>query len=744
MLLPLALLACAGSVEEAEPVDLVAYVNPFIGTGGAGFGYGGLSPAASAPGGLAKVGPDTRTESAAPGFSHSAGYHYDDTLVQAFSHARLPGIGVPDGGHIGFMPVDVETVDPTVYRRAFSHDDEVATPGFYSLIFPGFGTVELAATAHTAHHRYRWTADEHWLTIDLGHTGASGTSVRRSWLVVDRADREIRGYVLLDGDLTGRGDRGWPLYFVAEFSQPWIDAGQWVDGARVDATDSGPDDPTPVAGASVAATLRFQANVEVRVGLSVVDIPGARRNMAAELPAHWDLEATAAETEDLWADRMDRIEVFGGTETDRELFATALYHLFGIPTALSDVDGRFRGLDDRIDTAEGWTYYSDFSLWDTYRTMHPLVTLAWPEISADYARSLCDMGEKHGYLPRWPAAVTESGSMVGTPAEIVLGEAAAKGVDDWPMEACWDLALPRATDPEYAYAREGLADYQTYGYLPADLYGGSTGKTLEFAIADAALALWAEEMGQLQPAEQLRAQAQAYANVLNPETGFVQARNSDGTWGELEIDGWGDAFAEGNAWQYTFMVPHDAEGLAEAFGGRDVMRDALTELFELSLDHADGVDPGSAEAALPDPYYWHGNEPALASAFMFAEIGDPADAQRWATWVRGAKYDVTPSGLDGNDDGGTMSAWYAFNAMGLYPLNGTDRYVVTAPVFDEVRIRRPGGTLTIKTEGEGDYLAQISLDGEPIARTSLTHIQLSGPRTLRLERSDEPTTWGSW
>lgn len=711
----LLLLACAPATPEWTPLDLVPLVDSFIGTGGAGFGYGGLSPAATVPGGFVKVGPDTGTETTAAGFQHSAGYNYPDTFIRAFSHTRLPGIGVGDGGGLGFMMVDTETVDPARYQSPFSHDEERAIPGYYEVFLPDRGLVKLTATAHAAQHRLQWVCDEHWLTVDLGHTGSGDVDVSGGWLLIDREARELRGHLQLHGGLTGRG-RGQNIYFVVVFSQPWQEANLWLDGAPVEGQG-------PISGVRPAATLRFTSNTEVRVGLSPVDVTGARRNLEAELPG-WDFDGVVADAEDQWRERLSKIQVMGGSEEEQVIFASAMYHLFQLPTLYTDVDGRYRGLDGAVDYAADWDYYTDMSLWDSYRTLHPLMDLAWPELAADYAHSLTDMGRKIGYLPRWPAAEVESGSMVGTPADIVLGGSALKGVTNFPTDEAYAMAVARATDPGSAYAREGLSDYQTLGYLPADRYGDSVAKTLEYAIADASLAGWARARGDVQIANQLQSQSQAYRNVFDPETLFMRARNADGSWGELEVDGWGDAFAEGNAWQYSFMVPQDPEGLAEVAGGADALLGKLEEMFERS-----DVEPDSVA---PDPYYWHGNEPALNAVFMFQALGDAERGDQWLRWVREEKYSATPEGLDGNDDGGTLSAWYVWSAIGLYPLNGTDLYTVSSPIFDEVRVLRDDGTLRILSDGQtpGD----ATLDGVAIEGWVLPQTSLVGGRTLSIQR----------
>lgn len=721
-----ALLACTPRAD-LEPQDLVALVDPFVGTGGDGFGYGGLSPAAGVPGGLVKVGPDTDLNGINLSFNHSAGYWYNDTHLQALSHHRLPGIGVSDGGALGLMITDMETVDPDLYRVALDHSLEEASPGWYAVTLPERGRLAMSAAAHSAHHELRWSTDEQWLVLDLAHTTSSSHSVSDSWVVVDPQAQEVRGYVLMDGSLT----RGFPLWFVMQFSQPWLEANLWQDRAALPAGSLG-----PIHGPDLALTFRTAGNLELRVGFSAVDLAGARANLEAELP-HWGVSTTRELAEDAWRGAFEAVEVLDIPDpTDLALFATALYNTLTMPTQLSDVDGRYRGVDGQPDLAVGWTYSSDLSLWDTYRTLHPWVTLVWPERAEDYARSLTDMGRKLGYLPRWPAGVRESGTMIGTPAEIVLAETWIKGVRDWPYEDALAVALPRATDPTSPHAREGLAYTQSLGYLPADLFNTSASKTLEFATSDAAMGLWTAALGLEAESTQLFAQAQGWVELFHPDTQFIQGRNQDGSWPEVDPEVWDDMYSEGNSWQYTWMVPQDPELLAATFGGADAALDKLEECFERAADEEDTL--------LPDTFYWHGNEPDLVYAWLFAALGRPESTQRWVRWVQDTKYALDPVGLDGNDDGGTLSAWLLFSMLGLYPLNGTDQYVLSTPRVNHVVLRREGGALTVRAEGEGDYLEGVWLDGELLDSAVIRHAQLVGDRELLFRRSATPTDWGAW
>ena len=720
----LLLTACG---QESVPTEsLVDEVNVFVGTGGLGFGVGSMTPAATAPFGMMKVGPDTTDDFGALAFSHCAGYYYDDPYIQAFSHTRLPGIGVADGGAVGFMPAAEATMDRDRLRAPLDHDEEEASPGFYAVNLDGLARVELSATPRAAHHSYRWETDgERWLNIDLGHAGSTDHDVYESAIEVDVEAGEVTGYVLMDGQLTGRNDAGAPTWFVARFDADFEDAVVWREREAVDGAAA--------EGVQTGASLRFAGDVQVAVGISPVDLQGARSNLAAELP-DWDAGGARDRTRADWERMMGTVRVAGGSDEERAIFASALYHALQMPTLYTDVDRRYRGLDNEVHAAADWDYHTDFSLWDTYRTFHPLTILVWPDKAADFARSLSAMGEQIGRLPRWPAGVTDSGSMLGNSADVVLGESFIKGVRDFPVESAFNMALRQATLPVATGGREQLSDYMGRGFVPYDVSDGGTAKTLEYAINDHALGLWASELGETSVAAALLWRSHNYRNVFDTETNFMRGRNSDGSWAPLEDEGWGDAFAEGNAWQYSWLAPHDPQGLAELYGGEEAMVDKLQEMFELSSEEEDSF--------LPDPFYWHGNEPDLHASFLFAEVGRPDLTQKWVKWVREAKYSDTPEGLDGNDDGGTLSSWYVFAAMGLYPLNGTDRYVLTTPVFDQVVLQRPDGALRIDTVGEGDYLAGAAIDGVPLESASVHHSQLVGGRWLLLYRSEEPTDWG--
>lgn len=708
MHIALSLIACTTPSPTAwESVDLLSQVDVFVGSGGDAFGYGGLTPAAQVPNGLVKVGPDTSSESSRIDFQHTAGYDYDDPYVTAFSHYRLPGIGVGDGGGLGVMFAGEKmSSDWREYRATYARDDESAEPGRYRLALPDRGQVELAAAQRGAIHRYTWETEEHWLMVNLAHVGSSGASVVEGELT--QTDSGLEGWLRLDGSLTGRGEQaGVPLYFVIEFSEAPVESELSLAGELIEGVVDGPG----------LANLRFESErVELRVGMSVVDVAGARGNLESDL-GELSLEELQDQATAQWQAVFDTVQVAGGTAEQQAIFASALYHARSMPTSYSDVDGRFRGVDALVHEARERPFYSDFSGWDTYRTLHPWVIWVWPELGTDLASSIADMGQQVGYHPRWPAGTTEAGSMVGSPLEIVLAESALKGLDFEGQDAAFELAMQHSFDGDLTgQRRHSLQDYIDYGYIPVESENGSVSKTQEMAIADHAMGMWAAQRGDAN-AEVLLARSGNFKNVHDPASNLAAGRMADGSFMEPGLEGWPEEYVEGNTYQYTWLAPHDAAGLADAFGGTENALASLTELFELS-DAAPDTD-------FPDPYYWHGNEPDLHAAFLFSEWGRPDLTQEWVGWIQDRRYALDPAGLDGNDDGGTLSAWYLFAAVGLYPLNGTDRYVLTPPLFDHVRI----GELEIGVMGQG-VVQGVIVDGEVWEGWTITHEELSEAQSL--------------
>ena len=714
------------------PADLVAAIDPFIATGGIGYQVGCAFPGAAVPFGLVKLSPDTADAAGASfGVYRGGGYHADDVFIQGFSHLHLHGVGLTDYGLIALMPRDgmdaAGTTEPG-YRARFEKADESASAGAYTVRFASPDvTASLGATARTGLHRYAFgpeTADPVVL-LDLGHLMQEGRVIAAD-LTVDPAAGTIEGHLRQDGQMT---KAPFSVWFSAAFAAPPTAWGVWT---AADARVPGGTTASTGEGGRIGAWFHYPpgATVDVQVGVSVVDLAGARANRAAEATTLEGAQAAAAAT---WARWLAPFTVYGATPDDATIFATALYHSLLMPTRWDDVDGRSRAFGPDIFTP-GHPFYTDMSLWDTYRTTHPLYTLAWPSTHTDILRSLARMAERGGNLPKWPLADWDGGFMVGSPAHIVVGEAWQKGLRTPDDTLLWENALALADgslEPAYG-GRPDVSWLDTVGYYPADHVGTSVAWTQEVALADHALAHGGRALGaDASTLAWLDGRAQTWRALWDPSVGYFHGRNADGTFTPLEnVSLWTEDFAEGNARQYRWMVPHDPEGMFAVMGGTEVALGWLDEFFrEAELDSQDDVE------GVPEVWYWHGNEIDLHAPWLFALAGDPASTQRWVDWIWGRWYGTGPNGLAGNDDGGTLSAWAVWAALGLYPLAGTDRYVLGAPRFPQVVVDRgAAGPLTIERRGSGP-VTRVLLDGAPVG-PDIRHDALMAASSLVFEAAE--------
>jgi len=729
---------------------LVDLVDPFIGSGGQGYRVGTINPGATRPFGMVKPGPDTGLAQLQLSFLNCTGYHYDQTHVWGFSHSRINGMGVPDYGAVLITPttgIDPSKAERAGARSAFSHDDEDAAPGYYAVRLADAGVrAELTATDHVALHRYTWespTADATVL-LDLGYNPGDNASPAGA-VTIDPDGRTVRGTMTVDGGYSSRLG-GVPTHFVARFSRPFTSHGVWGDDLVLSPGTASQE------GASIGAWVGFDlpqgdTAVEVALAISYVSIDQAAQNLEAEAPT-FDFDGTRVAAAATWEAELRRVRVVGGSDDERTRFYTALYHAFLAPTLFSEAGGWYRGFDGEAHQAE-FRYHSDFSLWDTYRTLHPLFNLIQRDRQGEMMRSLVAMYEQGGDLPMWPLAFGYTGGMVGTPADIVLADAYLKGIPGFDAAKAYEGARLHATEPRPNDGRAGIASYLQRGYVAADENSSSASRTLEYAHADFALGQWAAATGDDADAAAFAARARSYQNLYDPDLGFLIGRRADGTFEEAGFDPleWQSYYAEGTAWHYLWMVWHDVDGLAALMGGRAALRARLEDYFQTSRDFLEGPQYTPLE---PVPYYWHSNEPSLHAVHLFTAAGDPSASQRWVTWARQRHYGSGPDGLPGNDDAGTMSAWYVWSAIGLYPIPGDPRYLLSAPIFERVELdlgdaAAPTRRLTILAEGAGpgmNYLAGARWEGEPLDRPWVTWEELAQGGVLRLELSAAPTAWG--
>lgn len=725
-LLALTLLAgCVADEEPAAPFEGVAgveAVDPFVATGGVGFLVGSATPAATVPFGLVKLGPDTSLDWGRFDAYHCSGYYYDDDHIEGFSHLHLHGVGVPDYGSVLFAPVDGWNDARTHedgYRQRYDKSSEAARPGWYEVTLENGIEVALTATTRTGWHRYTFPEGvDPVVLLDLEHVLA-GTNLGGE-VTLDPEAGTLSGYMTNAGPFTRAG---FPVYFHAEVEGGFTTWGTWGDDAPTEGR-------AQAAGMDLGAWFVPARNpVELRVGISLVSLDGARANLAAEAGATMEAVATAARQD--WEALLDRVQITGADPEEATIFASALYHLLQMPTVQTDVDGRYRGIGQGIHTADGWTYHSDFSMWDTYRTAHPAFTLLYPDHARDFARSLVAMAEQGGAFPRWPAASHEGGSMLGQPATIVLADTWLKGVEDWDVDGALDrlvaqqsgaLAVPYNAPPD-----PSLLD--RYGYYPSDLVGESVAENQELAWADDALANLAQARGRSAEAAWFEHRSYTPLAQFDPAQGFFHGRRADGTFEEdLNPIAWEDEYVEGNAWQYLWMPPARAAEIAALLGGEEAARARLTAFFEGAVD--EGL------IYMPPAYYWHGNEPDIHAAFLFALWGDRDATVRWQRWIEDERYFARPDGLAGNDDAGTLSAWYLFSTLGFYPIAGTDQYVLGAPRFPEARFRLGDGWFTVRRVGEGTHVVRTTLDGVEITGPLLRHHQLREGGELVVELSE--------
>ena len=725
---------------------------PFIGSGGFGFNFGSAFAGATAPHGMAKVGADTSGPWGTIGFQHFSGYWYDDDTVLAFSHMHLHGTGATDYGVLGVMPTlafDAGKTHASDYGSKFTKANEHAEPGFYGTTLDASGiAVEIAATSHAAHHRHTFPAPATTahLVVDLDHH-LEGGSVRDAEVTLVPAEQRVRGRLHSVGGMSG-GFGGYDVYFELKTKTPWTTASTWHDAGA-------PASDLAASGAGVGLVLDFDLaashTVELQVGLSLVSAAGAAANLAAELPA-WDFGATRAATAAEWATLTSLVTPTGGDAVERAMLEASLYHAFVMPSWLGDRDGTFVGLDAQPHQDASFRYVSDLSLWDTYRTLHPLYALVAPDHDRDAVRSLVRMSQDGGFFPKWPIATGEAGTMIGASAEVVLADAWLKGMRDFDLAGAYATmraaAMDATTPPGGRGGRGDVApNYLAHGWVDASR-GSSVSLTLEYAQNDVALAVLAGATGNTSDQAALVERSHGWRNLFDPKDGFLWGKNADGTWATPRglPQRQSDFFDEANAWQSLWGAPHDLDGLVAAFGSKDAVIAKLEQFFELGkIDH-ESLDPNAPLTSnAPRPYYWAANEPDMHAGWMFARLGRPDLTQRWVRWASRALYGAGANGLPGNDDGGTMSAWYVFASMGIYPLVGTDLYIVGAPLFPHLDVKVPGGVFTIDAPAvstDNLYVQSATLNGAPLTKPELRHADLAAGGSLAFVMGPAPSAWG--
>lgn len=719
-LISLLFLSCG---RKQGDFDYTSYVNVFTGTGG----HGHTFPGAVLPFGMVQLSPDTRTL----GWDACAGYHYTDSLILGFSHRHLSGTGMTDFADILITPFSgqLQTQNDSLlayYPLAFSHKNEEARPGWYAVKFDNGIGAELTATERTGLHRYNFPAKgTNGLIVDLFHN-LHNQKVRYAQLkVVD--NHTISGMRITEG--WSKRDY---IYFQAEFSQPF--------NATLFSNNKATDQ-TAIDGTHLKAVLRFDAeNVEVKVGLSAVDNEGAQNNLKKEAP-DWNFEKIQENALRIWNEQLGKVHVEGGSETEKKNFYTSLYHLFIHPSLYSDCDGRYRGQDLEIHQLDnGRKYYTVFSLWDVYRAQLPYLALIQPSRVNEFVRSLLLKYQQGGLLPMWDLAGCYTGTMIGAHSTSFIADAYMKGLRDYDTELAYKAmwrSIPYDTTGILVHhpaiwewlMTKGKKYNEEMGFIPADkdvIFATSRG--LEYAYCDWALAQVAQNMGKADDYNLLAERGMRYKKYFDQETGFMRALDSNGKFIEPFnpnlSNHMNSPYCEGNAWQWTWFVPHDVDGLIGLMGGKQKFEERLDTLFNTTAK-VEGEE-ASADISGLIGQYAHGNEPSHHIAYFYNYIGKPHKTQSLIDRILREQYSPTPEGISGNEDCGQMSAWYVMNALGFYQVApGNPVYTISRPLFDKAVVQLENGKqLIIRSENnskESKFVKQVSVNGKLLEKPIFNH-----------------------
>ncbi len=731
-----------------QPGELGKWVNPFIGTGGfPAYAAGADIPGVTVPFGAIRLSPDTRYSLGKKPIVSTAGYYFADRHIIGFSHTRMIGTGASDGGHFRVCPAvgdkSCDNYRNKKYHR-FSHKNEAAFPGYYAVLFKKPGILaELTALERSGVHRYTFSGKENpHILIDVASSLGRGKSSDGEIYV--SPDGEISGTICTYGNFAARYG-GQKIYFAARFSKSFSGFSFW-SGEKAIRSDASIKADT--LGIDVAFGKNSPSEViELRLGISYVSIENARENLAAETGGltFEDIQKKAVEK---WEEKLSLLKIEGGTDEQKKIFYSAFYRSLQMPTLVNDINGDYKGFDKQIHKAEGFYYFTDLSLWDTFRTNHPLYTLILPGYQRDMMISLVKMSEQgNGFLPRWPSGYGYTGSMLGSPADIVISEAYQKGIRDFDVETAYQ-AMRKASlaidiPKEGFKPRAGTDLYIKYGYCPADSIERAVSKTIEYAWADDAISKLAAKLGYAEDSALFAKQAQNYRNVWNPETRYFQARNSDGSFQQkfdpLKLtyrDPKGEytkGYVEGSALQWRWSPFFDAPGLVSLFKDTEYFVSELDNFFAKTKPRRGTISPGS--------YYWHGNEPDIHSAYLFNSAGRPDLTQKWVRWLLDNKYGAGYDGMDGDDDAGTLSAWAVLSSLGFYPVAGSDIYQLGVPLFQKAEIRMGEKQLTVVAENYAQankYVKTVKLNGRLLDRWWFKHDEIAEGGTLVFEMSDVP------
>lgn len=700
------------SVNCISAQNLTRWVNPFIGTGAVQSSLSGNNyPGATVPFGMVQLSPDTRE---APDWAQASGYDYNDSIIYGFSHTRLSGTGASDFIDILLFPTISDK-----RKSTFTHQHEQARPGYYQVLLKDEKIqAELTASVHVGVHRYTCSdGDQLKLWLDLDHSANKGSWNRRIIQSQLRmvSPTVVEGYRIITGWAKLR-----KIYFHLEFSQPVL-SNQLYDGNRM-------YENTPVINGTELRGLfcfdkKWNKELICKVALSPVSIENARLNMATEVPG-WDFEYIARAAETSWEKELRKI-IIQGTDLQKKIFYTALYHTMVQPNTMSDVNGEYMASDYVTrSVAKGEVHYSTFSLWDTFRAAHPLYTLMHTHRIPDFVKSMMRQYDYYGYLPVWQLWGQDNYCMIGNHSIPVIVNAVLKGVAGVDEEKAYEAVFNSSI---VSHPNSPFEVWEKYGYMPENIQTQSVSITLEQAFDDWCVAQLAKRLGKEKDYNHFMKRSAFYRNLFNSKTGFFQPKNDKGEWIEpfdpykYGANG-GYPFTEGNAWQYFWYVPQNIPDLISLTGGNKAFVAKLDTFFTVSYQSGALNDNASGFVG----QYAHGNEPSHHVAYLYACAGEPWKTQKYVAYIMNELYNDSSSGYAGNDDCGEMSAWYVFGALGFYPVNPVSgEYVIGTPMLEEAVIQLPDRkTFTVKAPRKEDnevYICSMKLNGEKYTKNYITH-----------------------
>lgn len=704
--------------------SLTSYVNPFIGTGGHGHTY----PGATLPFGMMQLSPDTRLE----GWDGCSGYHYSDTEIYGFSHTHLSGTGVSDYGDILLMPTNKvvfnngadtssSSAEKEGYKSKFSHENEVAEPGFYKVHLDDTNIdVALTVSKRSGMHKYQFPANKNQVVIlDLLHRDK----------VLDAkinkiSDTELSGY---------RFSEAWAsdqrLFFSIKTSHPFNDILQ-----------SPPKKGMPGA-QKIALTFINPKNepVRIKIGISAVDIAGAKKNLEIEI-GDKTFEEVKNEAQQTWEKQLEKIVLEDKNQDHKTNFYTAMYHVSIAPNLYQDVDGRYRGMDLKIHETKDFDYYTVFSLWDTYRAAHPLYTIIEQEKTNDFVNTFLAKYDEGGIMPIWDLSANYTGCMIGYHAVPVIADAYLKGIRNYDVDKAFKAMKYSATRDKL-----GLDSYKNFGFIPVEKESESVSKTLEYAYDDWTIAQMAKTLDNPADYKTYLERAQSYKNVFDPESQFMRGRFRNTWFAPFDPSEVNFNYTEANAWQYSFYVPQDVSGFIKLLGGKDQLENQLDKLFV-----ADAKTSGRHQVDITGliGQYAHGNEPSHHMAYLYNFVNKPAKTQEKVRQILTELYTNTPDGISGNEDCGQMSAWYIFSSLGFYPVTpGSNQYIIGSPLFQKATVNLENGkNFTVQANNispENKYIESVQLNGKEYEYSYLNHQDIINGGSLVFEMTDQPSNWGT-